>query len=191
MLRIINLEEIQRELNSISELVDLQQSRDFRFGEKVKLWLSNLEEIFKRNHLMQVGGLATLRGIILSAEMGIVPQGVEFHGTLAKRKIIEAAISFSLRQAGNIVTEVLQKEVDRIAEAERMMRQIIALAKVKGLLQQIPDGAEHTEMLKNLWQTLSNNPDIAPGTVNIEGLVGPHDSLIILDRLIAMDGPSH
>jgi hypothetical protein len=187
MLRIVNIEEIQNMLSSISGLVDLQQRRDSNFDEKVKLWIAKLEKILESNRIMQVGEIATLRGIILSAENGIIPPGVQIHGRSNKRKIVEAAVTFSLRQASSLVSDFLQKEVDRVSGAERMMRQLLAMAKAKGLIQQIPDENDHTEVLKFIWRTLSGDPEIAPGTTNVEGLVGPHDALIILDRIIASD----
>lgn len=187
MLRIVNIEEIQNMLGSISGLVDMQQQLDPNFDEKVKLWLAKLEKILESNRIMQVGEIATLRGLILSAENGIIPPGIEIHGRSSKRKIVEAAITFSLRQSSSLVSDFLQKEVDRVSDSERMMRQLLALAKAKGLIQQIPDGSDHNEVLKYIWHTLSSDPEIAPGTINVEGLVGPHDALIVLDRIIASD----
>lgn len=190
MLRIINIEEIQNMLSSISGLIDLQQRRDSNFDEKVKLWLTKLERILESNRIMQVGEVATLRGIILSAENGILPPGMEIHGRSSKRKIVEAAVTFSIRHASSAVSDFLQKEVDRVSDAEHMMRQLISMAKSKGLIQQIPNGNDHTEILKFIWSTLSSDPEIAPGTINVEGLVGPHDALIILDRIITSDLPT-
>ena len=187
MLRVVNIEEIQNMLSSISGLIDQQQRLDFSFDEKVKLWLAKLEKILESNRIMQVGEVATLRGLILSAENGIIPPGIEIHSRPSKRKIVEAAVTFSLRQASSLVSDFLQKEVDRVSDAERMMRQLIAMAKAKGLIQQIPSDNDHTEALKLIWRTLSDDPEIAPGTVNVEGLIGPHDALIILDRIIASD----
>ncbi len=187
MLRIVNIEEIQNILSSISGLVDLQQRRDSNLDEQVKMWLAKLEKVLENNRIMQVGEVATLRGIIFSAEKGIIPPGVEVHGSSSKRKIVEAAVIFSLRQASSLVSDFLQKEVSRVSDAERMMRQLIAMAKAKGLIQQISNRNDNTEELKFVWRTLSSNPEIAPGTTNIEGLVGPHDALIVLDRIIASD----
>ncbi len=187
MLRIVNIEEIQKILSSISGLVDLQQRRDSNLDEKVKLWLAKLENILENNRIMLVGEVATLRGTILSSEKGIIPPGVEIHGRSSKRKIVEAAVTFSLRQASGLVSDYLKKEVDRVSDAERMMRQLIAMAKAKGLVLQIPNRNDHTEVLKFIWRTLSSDPGIAPGTTNVEGLVGPHDALIVLDRIISSD----
>jgi hypothetical protein len=187
MLRIVNIEEIQNMLGSISGLVDMQQGLDPNFDEKVKLWLAKLERILESNRIIQVGEIATFRGLILSAENGIIPPGLEIQGRSSKRKIVEAAITFSLRQSSRLVSDFLQKEVDRVSDAERMMRQLLAVAKAKGLIPQISNGSDHTEALKYIWHTLSDDPEILPGTINVEGLVGPHDALIILDRIIASD----
>lgn len=187
MLRIINIEEIENILSNISGLIDLHQQRDSNFDEKVKAWLSMLEKALESNRIMQVGEVATLRGIILSAENGIIPPEINIHGRMSKRKIVEAATIFSLRQASTLLSDFLQKEIDRISDAERMMRQLIALAKAKGIISQLPNENNHSEELKLIWRTLSDDQEIAPGTINVEGLVGPHDALIILDRIISQD----
>lgn len=187
MLRIVNIEEIQNVSSSISRLVDLQQRHDSNFNEKVKLWLAKLEAILESNRIMQVSEIATLRGIILSAENGIIPSGVEIHGRLSKRKIIEAAVTFSLRQASSSISDFLKKELDRVSDATLLMRQLMAMAKAKCLILQIPNGNNYDQVLKIIWHTLSSDSEIAPGTTSIEGLVGPHDALIILDRIISSD----
>ncbi len=84
---------------------------------------------------------------------------------------------------------VINKESARIDEAQRIARQLVALAKAKGLIHEFPSGENYTEMLKTMWRTLASDPDILPGTISVEGLVGPNDALIILDRTITSDIP--
>ena len=189
MLRLANLEEIQKHLMQIPALTDLQESHDFLYVAKGKLWLADLEKILSNNRIMQAGEIATLRGIVISAEDGITPAELVFLGNLSKRKTIVAAAAFAVRRACDVVLELVQGDVARFAEAERMMRQLIAIAKAKGLLQQIPHNGNPTEILRYLWLMLSNDQDIVAGTTNVEGLVGQYDALILLDRLIAVDIP--
>ena len=187
MLRIINIEEIHRMLNNVSVLVDLQQRHDSAFDENVKIWLAKLEKILESNQIMFTCEIASQRATILAAENGILPPGMEMYSGIGKRKIVQAAATLSLRNASRLVTDYLRKEVDRVADAERMMRQIIAMAKAKGLITAIPIGNDHTELLKSIWRNLAADAELAPGTINVEGLVGPHDALIILDRIMASD----
>ena len=76
MLRIVNLEEIQGILLHISGLVDLQEQRDPNFVRDVKQWLSKLEKTLDSNRMAVAGNVAALRGLIISAEQGIIPAGV-------------------------------------------------------------------------------------------------------------------
>lgn len=189
MLRIVNLEEIQGMLLRIPGLVDQQDRRDPDFVQDVKRWLSKLEKILDDNRIPVAGNVAALRGVLISAERDVIPAGIEFHGRSTGRKIREAAAAYVLRQTGDLVSSVIQKDDERIAEAKRMGRQLVALAKAKGLIHELPSGENYTEMLKAMWRTLSSDPDISPGTVNVEGLVGSNDALIILDRTITSDMP--
>ena len=187
MLNIVNLEEIQSILLLIPALVDLQQQRDSDFVEEVKNWLKKMEKVLENNRIPAVGNVATLRGVLISAERGVIPVGIELHGRPTGHKIKEATAADVLRHVGELVSNVIHQDRERVAEAKRLGRQLVALAKTKGLICELPSGEQYTEMLKVMWRTLSSDPDISPGTVNVEGLVGPHDALIILDRTITSD----
>jgi len=189
MLRIVNLEEMQGMLLRIPGLVDLQEQRDTDFVQDVKHWLVKLEKVLENNRLPAAGNVAALRALLISAEQGVIPAGVEFHGRATGRKIRDAAAAYVLRHAGDIVSIAIQKDCERVAEAERMTRQLVSLAKARGLIQELPSGENFTDMLKAIWRSLSADPDISPGTINVEGLIGPHDALVILDRILTSDVP--
>lgn len=187
MLRIVNIEELRTILSASTPLIDLQHQHDAAFDDRAKEWLAALEKALESNRILEVGEIASLRGIILSAERGVIPPGLEFHGRMSKRKIVEGAVIFAVRNATSLVTDLLRKELDRVGDAERMMRQLLAMANAKGLLLNPPNGTSHTDFLKQLWAVFSADQDLAPGTINVEGFVGPHDALVVLDRVLASD----
>ena len=189
MLRIVNLEEIQDVLLCIPGLVDLQDQRDPGLVQDVKQWLSKLEKVLDNNRAPVAGNVAALRALLISAERGVVPTGVEFHGRSTRHKIREAAVAYVLQQTGDLISSFIQKDNERVAEAERLVRQLVVLAKAKGLIQELSSGDNFTDMLKAIWQTMSADPELSPGTVNVEGLIGPYDALILLDRTILSDTP--
>ncbi len=187
MLRIVNLEEIEGMLLRIRSLVDLQDQRDPDFVESVKEWLSALEKVLDNNRLAVAGNVSALRAMLLSAEQGVIPAGVVFHGRATRRKIREAAAAYVLRQSGDLVSSIIERDHGQVAEAERLTRKMVALAKSRGLIRDLPSGNLFSDMLKAIWRTLSADPELSPGTVNVEGLVGPYDALIVLDRILTSD----
>ncbi|MDD3421386.1 MAG: hypothetical protein PHS47_03695 [Methanocellales archaeon] len=189
MLRIVNLEEIDVMLLRISSLIDQQERGDTNFAENVKEWLSKLEKILESNRMPVAGNVATLRGLLISAERGDLPSGVKFYGRPTRRKIREATTAYVIQQTCDLVSNVIQRDHKRFAEAECITRQLVALATAKGLIQELPSGKDNTDLLKALWRTLSNDPELSSGTVNVEGLIGLYDALIMLERTIAKDVP--
>lgn len=187
MLRIVNLEEIQNLLLRIPLLVDMQEKKDTNFALEVKRWLAGVERVLENNRLAIAGRIATLRAELISAEIGILPKGIVAHGRLTPRKIRDATAAAELREAGELILSHIEQDKARIAEAERLCRQLMAIAKAKGIPSTLPGITDHTEMLKALWHLLRNDSDIAPGTVNMEGLVGLNDALVILDRTLTRD----
>jgi hypothetical protein len=187
MLRIVNLEEIQNLLLSVSDIVELSEQRDLNFVSAVKKWLTEIECTLKNNHLPTSAKVASLRGNIIAAEQGNIPIGINFKGRATKRKIREATASQSIRQAVDIVTGSIQKDVERVNEAERIVRQLVSIAKSKGLVTELPRGKNFTTMLRLTWQKMSSDQVLSQGTVSVEGLVGPNDAFLILDRAITAD----
>jgi hypothetical protein len=187
MLHIVNLEEIQNLLLRVSDIVELSEQRDLNFVSAVKKWLTELEGAIKNNHLPTSANIASLRGNIISAEQGNIPAGINFRGRATKRKILEATAGQSIGQAVNIVTCSIQKDVERVNEAERITRQLVAIAKSNGLITELPHGKNFAAMLRLLWQKMSADQVLSQGIVSVEGLVGPNDALLILDRTITAD----
>ncbi len=187
MLRIVNLEEIENLLLRVSALADLQEQRDPDFVREAREWFARIEEALANNRMAVAGNVAALRGLLVSAERGAVPAGVELHGRATGRRIREAAAAHLLREAADLVSRTIAKDRERIAEAERLALQLVAIAKAKGLVRERPAGENLTDMLRALWRVISGDPELSAGAVTLEGLVGKNDALVILDRAITCD----
>ena len=189
MLRIVNLEEIQGILLKIPSLVDLQEKRDTSFIQSVKEWLSSLEKALENNKMPLAGTIAATRASLISTERGKMPEGVEFRRRTSGGNLKEAAAVGAIKKAGNIVYDAVKPDAERIAEAERTVRQLVAVARSKGIINNIEGNINFTENMHNLWQSLAADSDLRPGTTGVDGLVGPYDALILLDRVLTADRP--
>ncbi|MDG6223032.1 MAG: hypothetical protein IAX21_01560 [Candidatus Bathyarchaeota archaeon] len=187
MLRIVNLEEIQNQLLQIPVIVELGERGDFGFVSSVKRWLIQMEQILKNNKLCVSANVAGLRAMVISAELGTIPVGINFKGRVTKRKVREAVASQSITSAVDIVSDRIGKDIERIEDAERITRQLISIAKRKGLIAELPRGNNFSDALKSIWKSMSADPVLVQGLTSVEGLVGPHDALILLDRAIVAD----
>jgi hypothetical protein len=74
--------------------------------------------------------------------------------------------------------------VARFAEGEKLTRQIVAVAHRKGLILPNPGVDKRAEMLKATWQAMAVDVDLGAATTHLVGLVGAHDVLILLDRML-------
>ncbi len=187
MLHIVNLEEIQDHVLKIPALVDQQDRREARFVQDVKSWLSKLEEVLDNNKMPAAGKIAAIRSALVSAERGVMPAGIGFNGEPSRHNVKEATAGYAIQQANDVVFDAIQKDRDRVFEAERLVRQLVALARTKGLIATTVDGRSLAESVRDIWQKIGADKDLSPGTTNVEGLVGPYDALIVLDRIIAVD----
>lgn len=187
MLRIVNFEEIQDLLLNIPRLITELEQKDPRSIENVRSWLVSLEQVLENNRMPQAGIVAGLRGLLNSALKGVIPTGMKFHGRTTVRKIREATAIEVLRRSGELITSTIHEDSLRIAEAERIGRQLIAVSKFKGLIATTQSTDDHIENLKVIWKSMQADQEIEQGALHLLGLIGPHDALIILDRGITRD----
>ncbi len=184
MLRIVNFEEIRNKLNEISDLVDLYDKKDSYFPLKVKDWLKQTEKILDNNKLIIAGRIGTLRASLISAEQGAYTANISFTGSPSRKKIVNATASLALQQAGEAISIFLQADHDRFAEAEKQISQLVSIIQANGAMDEFKGKTMDTETLKNMWQVIKSNSNLAQGAINAESLVGPYDPLIIFNRLL-------
>lgn len=189
MLSILNLGEIREMLLRIPALVDGLERHHTNAVEQVRSWLTKLEDILTNNRMSDAGNVAALRGVLASAERGVIPPELHFGQRTTARKIAEATAVDILRRVSDFVSNAVREDVSRISEAERIARKLVAVARFKGLIPDKPFEGDVTEHLKATWRRMSTDPDIGPGSVGMLGLIGPNDALEILDRTIRADPP--
>ena len=184
MLHIVNLEEIQGTLLRVPELIRSLDGREPQFVGDAKDWLSQAEQALINNRLAVAAGVAALRGVLITAERGVIPPGVVFIGRATSRKVKDATAADVIRKTEELISNAIKADVARIAEAEQLMRQIVSVAQRKGLIPASPNGTDHSVMLRLLWLAMTSDPDTGAAATHLAGLVGMHDALILLDRTL-------
>jgi hypothetical protein len=187
MLRVVNLEEIQGVLLEVPALVDRLSRHDPDYGQHVHRWLAEVERILGNNRLSLAGNIASLRALLIGAEAGVFPTQYQPQKPQPRRRIIEAIASDCLRQASDLLSQSVAADENRIREAEQLMRQIVALADHKGLVPDPSQVTDWTGYLKTVWRAIEQDADLQNGKVRMLGLVGPNDTLLLLDRTITSD----
>jgi len=183
-MHIVNIEEIQGMLLRVPELIDRLESHDPDFAVLVKDWLTGAEQVLISNRLAVASDVAVLRGVLISAERGVLPEGMVLTGRKTARKIKDATSADALRRASELVSDAIRGDAAQIAEGEKLTRQLVALAERKGILPDDPDAGGHSETLNAIWRAMSEDPDLGPATTHLAGLVGAYDALVLLDRML-------
>jgi hypothetical protein len=184
MLHIMNLEEIQDMLLRVPGLIHEFEEHNPSFVGSVKAWLTQAEQVLISNRLAVAAGVAVLRGVLISAERGVIPPGMAFSTRATMRKIKDASAADVLRKAEELISSAISTDAVRFAEGEKLTQQIVAVAQRKGLIPEIPSVDKHTEILNAIWQTMIIDPDLVAATTHLVGLVGAYDVLILLDRML-------
>jgi hypothetical protein len=182
MLRITQIEEIEGFLLLLPDLVRQQERRSTGFTPNAAAWLSSLEKVFVANRLYQAGNIATLRSGLVAAEQGQVPPGLQFRGRPNRTRVTFAVAWQALQRAAEIASTLVAESRPRLAEAERVAQQIVSAALSRGVITAREEGVNHTQYLQILRSSLVASGDLENAIIHLEGLVGPHDALILLDR---------
>ncbi len=182
MLSIMQVEEFADFLLLLPDLVQQQERRSADFATNAVAWLNSLERVFAASRLHQAGSIAMLRSGVVAAEHGQVPGGIEFRGRPSRSRVLNAVASQALQRAAEVASILIAENRPRLAEAERVARQIVAAALSRGLVVAREGGMSNTQYLRILRRSLVPSGDLESAMVHLEGLVGPHDALILLDR---------
>lgn len=184
MLRIVNIEEIEKLLLQLPSLIQQQEQRSANFALSAGAWMISLEKVFTANRLYQAGYIASLRSGLTAAEQGEVPAGLEFRGRPTRLRVLNAVAAQALHRAVEVASTVIAENQPRLAEAERIAQQLVAVAFSRGLIVARDKTMNNTQYLLVFRSSLIMNTDLEKAVVHLEGLVGPYDALILLDRAL-------
>jgi hypothetical protein len=187
MLRIASIEEIEALLLQLPDLIRLQERRSPEFADDTTAWLSSLENAFTANRLYQAAAVATLRSGLIAAEHGHLPDGLEFRGRPTRSRVMVALASHAIQRAVDLASTVVAENRPRLAESERVAQQIVAAVRSRESIPAREEGVTNTQYLRMLRRSLSASADLENAMVHLEGLVGPNDALVLLDRALAVD----
>ena len=148
----------------------------------MKAWLTQGEQILINNRLTIAAQVAVLRGVLISADRGVIPSGMAFRTRTTARTVKDAAAADMLRKAEELISAAISADAGRFAEGDRLIRQIVAVAHRKGLTSAVPRTNQDFEAWKVRWEAVSMDPDLKAAAAHLVGLVGAHDVLILLDR---------
>ncbi len=182
MLQIMQLEEIKGLFLHVPMLIDAFEARSPGFAREVKEWFRQIEHVLTQNKLPVVADVATLRGLLIGAERGLIPDGIQLQGQMTTRKVTMAAALDLLHKAETAVSQAIQTDLDQLDEAERLTQQIVVVAQNKGLISIKPSEIHRTQLLKETWQHIASDPELMSVATHLTGLVGVYDVLILLDR---------
>jgi hypothetical protein len=186
--RIPQIEELSALLLEVPNLIELQDDRSGEFVGAVTNWLRRVEKCLVSNRIHNAGMVATVRSDLMTVVGGRVPNDLDFRSHPSPTKVLVAASSKGLREAVAVVTAVLDTEMERLRGAEALAVQLIAVAWARDLLdpRALETDRSADEMFSDTRRILLADPETAKGIHQLDALVGPHDSFVLLDRVMSM-----
>ncbi len=158
-------------------VVDALQAGDST-GEAAVDWMSRLERLLAAKRHPLAAEVAAQRGTIVAARRGAIREGIALLGRSTRSRLVVATAAAALERTVGTVTEALRPDENRFDDAERMAMQLLAVAAAKGVL---PEAGMARGQAVRLWvETVSADPDLVAGMVNLYALVGRADALRLL-----------
>jgi hypothetical protein len=92
--------------------------------------------------------------------------------------------SRALQGAAEIASTIMAENGARFGDAERVANQIVATARSREVLPAGEPGQSNSRYLRRVRDAVASAPDLESAMVHLEGLVGPQDALVCLDRAL-------
>ena len=184
-LNVVQYEGIVSLLRQVPPLVDKLEARHSGFADEVLAWLKDAESTLESNRLPVVSQISACRAMLIEAARGVQSDDISYAGRPTVRKMQEATASLVLQRGSDLLHAEIAERAAAFQEAERISRQIIAVADVKGMLQTCGDGRSHQAFLACVQEQVAADQDLASVYVHLVALVGKTDVLIFFDRALA------
>lgn len=189
MLRLLQLEELEALLLEVPALVSLYERRDSAFAGAVALWLKRSETALGNCRLPAAAEIASLRSRLVSADRGATPAEITMRGRATRRKLRDAVAVMAVDRAGGTLQQATSEARSRVGEAERLLKQVLAVAQQKGYPLDLGTESRWSQLV-GLMQALRQDGDLAPAATHAVGLVGGQDAVILLDRCLVAFSPA-
>lgn len=191
MLRIVQLEALERSLARSSEIALAYERGEPTFPQRLETWLLELETLLQNVRLPAASSMASLKSTLTSARDGAFPAHITVLGRPTKRKRVRIVAAEALRAAVELVQHTVEPERARFREAERIAAQLVAVARANGVLRSGDGAADLSSIdVQTLAAAFRSSESTAQAMAQLEGLAGPADAVIVLDRVLAY-GLSH
>lgn len=185
MLRLLQFEEIEGLFAQSGRLVTLQELRSTDFVPETVSWLKDLERAFEANSLVESALIAGLRSGVDAAAAGAYPPGLTGRGFPSRAKVAALLAGQAIGRAAEIGSGLIAANRPRFLEAEVVAQRLAAGLRSLDLVPLRDLATSHGDWLRATRAVLATRADLEPATVHLEGLVGPYDALMILDRALA------
>lgn len=179
MLAIVHVDRIQESLRAVASVVDAQQRREMDFPQRVLDWLADAEKILHDAREAGMSRIASLRSTLLTTH-----HGSRRNLAQTRRAQMEAVASEVLAKGQEVLSSTIEARVAQIAEAESLVSRVLAVAAVKGTLRGVEKTLPHEILLARILAALKQDQDTVSATVHFLGILGPVDSLVVLDRVL-------
>jgi len=164
--------------------VDQLENRRSDFWDGVHTWLKHAENILENNHLPAVSQVAAYRAMLLQASRGAQSGDIRFAGKPTLRKIRDATATMVLQRCNQLLHDVIAERQTVFQEADRLARQLIAVAEANGIIQKCKNNSPHQAFLQCVQNSIGTDPNLVGVYTHLIALVGKVDVLIFLDRAI-------
>jgi hypothetical protein len=183
-LTIAQYEEVLSVLREVPSLVDKLEARHAALPEDVLEWLRRAERTLTSSGLPDGSQIAVSRARLIEAGRGVRRNDLAITGRLSVRRLREATASVVLERGNEILQAVVAVQRPVFQEAERIARQIVVAARIKGIVTAPGDGGRQHRFVAELRDRIAMDPDLAAAHAHLVGLVGVTDELILLDRAL-------
>lgn len=183
-LTVAQYEQLLSVLAQVPGIVDEMEARSTGAVERVHDWLKLAEGALTDMRQPAASEFAACRARLLEAGRARASPSSGTAGKVSARRAREAAAAESLQRGNDVLQALVGERRAVFDEAERIARQLLAVAALKGLLPASDDGRSWQQSLLRLRDEIASDLGLATAHAHLVGLVGATDALVFLDRAL-------
>lgn len=185
VVRLIQVEEIEALLLRLPSVLELQEPQPAAFIARAARWMDVLEPALVAVHAHQAGRIAVLRSGLIIARYTAVRDASEPQAQLTRVRRLAVEASMALAEAAGLAAAIVDDSRPRFDEADRRLTDLLARARSAQVLPTGEPLITIHDRLAEVRQAIAHRGDLERAYVDVEGLVGSDDALLMLGRALA------
>jgi len=183
VMRLMQFDEIEQLLLQVPRIAEMRDSQPASYVARAAIWMDLLEQALVAAGAPESSRVDTLRAELVFARHTVARDAVDPPPEANRTRRLAIDTAFAMDEAAQLADGLLNQQRPRFVDSERRIRVLVAKLESLGIAATSVDTSPANQ-LGELQRAIAARPDLNAEYREIEAILGPDDSRLLLTRAL-------